>query len=168
MGRTRHPHQWLKAVYRPGAPLITQIDDGAVLPEAPTSNDAFISSLSCARVVVTMLRHLDPQPGETTLEIGTGTGYTTALLCHRLGDQAVTSIEVDTGLATTAAHRLGVLGVRPHLVTGDGTVPGQPLKSATGGGLAHPDRRPAVEGAEASVRTRLTNLRVRARHRTST
>ncbi|WP_157847655.1 methyltransferase domain-containing protein [Streptomyces violens] len=121
MDRTLRPRQWLKAVYRPGAPLITQIDDGAVLPEAPVSSDAFTSSISCARVVVTMLRRLEPRPGETLLEIGTGTGYNTALLCHRLGDQAVTSIEVDAGLAATAAHHLKDLGLHPHLVTGDGT-----------------------------------------------
>ncbi|MBZ4018028.1 methyltransferase domain-containing protein [Streptomyces purpurogeneiscleroticus] len=121
MDRTRRPRQWLKAVYRPGAPLITQIEDGAVLPEAPAGSDAFTSSISCARVVVTMLRHLGPQPGETVLEIGTGTGYSTALLCHRLGDEAVTSIEVDAGLAATAAHNLKGLGLSPRLVTGDGT-----------------------------------------------
>ncbi|MEV0604516.1 methyltransferase domain-containing protein [Streptomyces sp. NPDC050315] len=121
MDRTRRPRQWVKAIYRPGAPLITQIDDGAVAPDAPASSDAFTSSISCARVVVTMLRHLDPQPGQTVLEIGTGTGYNTALLCHRLGDQAVTSIEVDAGLAATAAHHLKALGLHPHLVTGDGT-----------------------------------------------
>jgi hypothetical protein len=43
-------------------------------------------------------------------------------------------------------------GVGQVAAEGDDTVPGHPLKPATGGVLAHPGRRPAVEGAEASVR----------------
>lgn len=59
-------------------------------------------------------------------------------------------------------------GVGQVAAEGDDTVPGHPLKPATGGVLAHPGRRPAVEGAEASVRARLTDSKVRARHRPST
>lgn len=121
MDRTRYPRQWLKAVYRPHAPLITQIKMGAVPPEGPAESDDFTSSISCSSVVVTMLRHLDPQPGERVLEIGTGTGYNTALLCHRLGDQAVTSVEVDADIAAMAARNLRGLGLDPHLVVADGT-----------------------------------------------
>lgn len=63
LDRARRPEQWLEAVYRPRAALITQIADGAVKPEdGPTDSNDFTSSISCPAVVVNMLRHLDPQP----------------------------------------------------------------------------------------------------------
>ncbi|MEU7159683.1 protein-L-isoaspartate(D-aspartate) O-methyltransferase, partial [Streptomyces chrestomyceticus] len=64
LDREEQPEQWLRAVYRPLAALITQIADGAVrIEDGPTSNSDFTSSISCPAVVVNMLRHLDPQPG---------------------------------------------------------------------------------------------------------
>ncbi|MFD0386121.1 hypothetical protein ACFQ2B_38270 [Streptomyces stramineus] len=80
--RNEKPRAWLKAVYEPGAALITQIDDGTVAPTGP-ADGAFTSSISSPGVVIELLRHLAPEPGERILEIGTGSGYTTALLAHR-------------------------------------------------------------------------------------
>ncbi|MFH8410407.1 methyltransferase domain-containing protein [Streptomyces sp. NPDC018019] len=124
MDRTTRPRQWLKAVYRTQQMLITQIDDGAIQPEeGPVTTDAFTdftSSISCSAVVVEMLHHLDPQPGETVLEIGTGTGYNTALLAHRVGAGNVTSIEIDPQIAEWARERLSLLGIGARLVVGDG------------------------------------------------
>ncbi|MGW7517823.1 hypothetical protein ACWGJ2_19770 [Streptomyces sp. NPDC054796] len=37
MDRRTWPRQWLRAVYRPFAPLITQIADGEVPVDGPTS-----------------------------------------------------------------------------------------------------------------------------------
>ncbi|MFH9425572.1 methyltransferase domain-containing protein [Streptomyces sp. NPDC017529] len=117
--RTQQPRAWLKAVYLPGIPLITQIDDGTVAPTGP-ADGAFTSSISSPSVVIELLRHLAPEPGQKTLEIGTGTGYTTALLTHRTGDTNVTTIEIDPRLAHHAQTRLHALGLHPHLITGDG------------------------------------------------
>ncbi|MGW7517824.1 methyltransferase domain-containing protein [Streptomyces sp. NPDC054796] len=111
------PGRWLKAVYRPRAPLITQIRDGAVRPEdGPTDSNEFTSSISCPAVVVQMLHHLDPRPGQRVLEIGTGTGYNAALLAERTA--SVVTVEIAPDLADRARARLEGTGVR--VVCADG------------------------------------------------
>ncbi|WP_225986965.1 methyltransferase domain-containing protein [Streptomyces spectabilis] len=117
MGR---PRQWLRAVYRTRSSLITQIADGEVPPDGPTGCADFTGSISCPAVVVNMLHHLDPQPGERILEIGTGTGYNTPLLAERVGAFNVTSIEIDETLAERAATALHAPGPAPYLVVGEG------------------------------------------------
>ncbi|MFF4161587.1 methyltransferase domain-containing protein [Streptomyces sp. NPDC001678] len=117
--RDKTPNAWLKAVYRLRTPLITQIDDGAV-PTTGPAKGWFTSSISCITVVIEMLRHLAPRPGERILEIGTGTGYSAALLAHRTGPGMVTSIEIDPRIAAHARQRHHALGVRAHTITGDG------------------------------------------------
>ncbi|MBI0318488.1 methyltransferase domain-containing protein [Streptomyces javensis] len=67
-----------------------------------------------------MLEELQVEDGHHVLEIGTGTGYSTALLCHRLGDGSVVSVEVDRELSGRAAASLSACGYRPNLVVGDG------------------------------------------------
>jgi protein-L-isoaspartate O-methyltransferase len=79
-----------------------------------------ISSSSAPSAIALMLEALDPHPGERVLEIGTGTGYNAALLSHRLGDAAVTSIDIDAELISLAGARLASLGLHPSLVVGDG------------------------------------------------
>lgn len=69
-----------------------------------------------------MWEDLDVHDGHRVLEIGTGTGYSTALGCHRLGDDNVTSVEVDPEIAGTARHALDRAGYHPHLVLDDGLV----------------------------------------------
>lgn len=71
-------------------------------------------------LVVRMWEELDARDADRVLEIGTGTGYSTALGCHRLGDRNITSIEVDPTVARRAAVALERVGYRPHLAIGDG------------------------------------------------
>jgi protein-L-isoaspartate(D-aspartate) O-methyltransferase len=71
------------------------------------------------KVEARVLQALQLQPSDTVLEIGTGSGYFTALLASRGGD--VTSIEIDPALSASAAERLarhGFAGARCHV--GDG------------------------------------------------
>jgi len=67
-----------------------------------------------------MLNRLDLHEGDTVLEIGAGTGYNAALLTHRLGDDAVTTIEVDPDIAVEAEHALTYAGFHPTVVCGNG------------------------------------------------
>lgn len=66
------------------------------------------------------------------LEIGTGTGYVSALLCERLGDDLVHSVELDPVVAREAAEALARSGYRPHLRVGDGERPWPGLELVDG------------------------------------
>ncbi|TDQ54413.1 methyltransferase domain-containing protein [Actinorugispora endophytica] len=107
--------EWIDEDYA----LVTQVDDGAPagaggLGRVPTS------SISQPSLAVAMLQALDTTRGHRVLEIGTGTGYNTALLCERLGDRNVVSVELDEDVAARARENLRALGYEPTLVTGDG------------------------------------------------
>jgi protein-L-isoaspartate(D-aspartate) O-methyltransferase len=78
------------------------------------------SSASLPSLVTHMLTLLDVHDGDRVLEIGTGTGYNTALLCHRLGDQQVATVDVDPVLVAEAQCRLNRLGHHPVAEAGDG------------------------------------------------
>lgn len=76
-------------------------------------------TISQPYVMAYMLEYLQPGSDDNVLEIGTGSGYGTALLAELAG--AVFSIEIDAKLSRRAARRLEVLGCRNvRLYVGDG------------------------------------------------
>lgn len=111
---------WLEACYADES-LVTQIA-GTIMPadirgqimRQPTSSSTLPS------LVLRMLEDLQVEPGHKVLEIGTGTGYSTALLCARLDADHVTSIEYDGEVATRARAALGHQGMYPTLLSADG------------------------------------------------
>ncbi|PCG82627.1 methyltransferase [Streptomyces sp. WZ.A104] len=100
--------RWLSGVYVDRA-LATRIRDGEL-----------ISSSSQPSLMAQMLEALDVRGGDTVLEIGTGPGYNAALLSHRLGEEAVTSIDLDPEITEPARRHLAAAGYRPTVITGDG------------------------------------------------
>jgi protein-L-isoaspartate O-methyltransferase len=68
-----------------------------------------------------MLGWLAADDGQRVLQVGIGTGYETGLLCQRLGEANVTSIDPDDQMMLTAKARLAGLGHRPSLLAGDVT-----------------------------------------------
>jgi protein-L-isoaspartate(D-aspartate) O-methyltransferase len=81
---------------------------------------AAVSSSTQPSLMVGMLDALDLGNHPRVLEIGTGTGYNAALMCHVLGDGAVCSVDIDPNLVDAAGARLDSLGHRPVLAVGDG------------------------------------------------
>ncbi|MGH3695971.1 MAG: methyltransferase domain-containing protein, partial [Pseudonocardiaceae bacterium] len=68
--------EWLEAVYSDTALLTHTAPAGVAEQQLPTS------SSSKPAVMAVMLDRLNTHTGHRMLEIGTGTGYNTALLCH--------------------------------------------------------------------------------------
>ena len=59
------------------------------------------------RTVAAMLRLLEVRPGDRVLDVGAGSGWTTALLAHLTGEQgSVTGVELVPQLATWGAENL--------------------------------------------------------------
>ncbi|APU22591.1 hypothetical protein [Actinoalloteichus sp. GBA129-24] len=101
----------MTAAYRDDT-LITRFDDDGVP----------ISSSTEPSLMAAMLEQLDIASGGRVLEIGTGTGYNAALLCVGLGDDVVTTIDVDPDLVADARTALAACGYTPDTRCGDGAV----------------------------------------------
>ncbi|MCX4685929.1 methyltransferase domain-containing protein [Kitasatospora purpeofusca] len=121
--RSREPDAWWDAVSADEA-VVTQLDDG--MSGGPGTST---SSGSMPSLVATMLRELAVQDGHRVLDVGTGTGWTSALLAARLGGEQVTTIEIDPVLAADAGRKLEAAHLAPCRVVGDGLAgwsPGAP------------------------------------------
>ncbi|WP_067488087.1 methyltransferase domain-containing protein [Actinomadura hibisca] len=119
--READPETWLRACYADEA-IITQIDDGAFpITEAVREGARFTSSASAPSTVVAFLSLLGTREGHNVLEIGTGTGWTAALLSAVVGEPAVTTVEVDPQVSQRASRNLHAAGHAPRLITADGT-----------------------------------------------
>ncbi|MFJ6214569.1 methyltransferase domain-containing protein [Streptomyces sp. NPDC092296] len=79
------------------------------------------SSSTLPGLVTRMLHHLSAEPGDRVLDVGTGSGYSAALLGHRIGDDRVTSVDVDPYLVAAARTRLAAFGRTPRIAAVDAT-----------------------------------------------
>jgi protein-L-isoaspartate(D-aspartate) O-methyltransferase len=114
----RQRDEWLRGVYTDEV-LVVQTRPA---PDLVDPGGAPTSSSSMPSVMAGMLEALDLRAGQRVLEIGTGTGYNAALLCHLVGAENVVSVELDPGLAGSARDALSRIGLRPTVYTGDGRV----------------------------------------------
>lgn len=117
------PSAWLSFAYANDVVAI-QYNDGASGPLGmPTS------TLSMPELVFATLDKSHVHSGHRVLEMGTGSGWTSALLSARLGDDRVTTVEIDEDLAGRARVALAGAGFHPTVITGDGAegwAPGAP------------------------------------------
>ncbi|GGJ56571.1 methyltransferase domain-containing protein [Streptomyces brasiliensis] len=115
---------WLHGAYRDRS-LITRVGplhaDHAGPDDHPEGRPT--SSATLPSLVVQMFQHGRLQDGQDLLEVGTGSGYGTALAAKRLGENRVTSLDVDPYLIDAARDRLGSLGLKPTLAAVDATGP---------------------------------------------
>ncbi|MFJ2441377.1 methyltransferase domain-containing protein [Streptomyces sp. NPDC087658] len=100
--------RWLRGAYA-DEPLAIRVRDGEL-----------ISSSSQPSLMARMLAELEVRDGHRVLEIGAGSGYNAALLAHRLGDDLVTTVDLDPEITESARTHLAMAGYRPAVVTGDG------------------------------------------------
>ncbi|MEW9519293.1 methyltransferase domain-containing protein [Streptomyces tubercidicus] len=110
----------LARVYR-DTTLVTALDpDTAEQVEEDVWTGIPTSSSTLPSLMAGMLEDLAVEDGNRVLEIGTGTGYNAALLCARLGEQFVYSVDVDANLVDAAQRRLTSIGYEPQLAPADG------------------------------------------------
>ena len=115
---------WLDAAYADRS-LVTQVGplhaDHARPADRPEGRPT--SSATLPGLLVQMYRHAMISDSVDVLDVGTGSGYGTALLCKRLEDNRVTSIDVDEYLTKAAAERLDGIGLHPQVIATDATGP---------------------------------------------
>ena len=101
---------WVEQVYRDRL-LVTAVDaDGVPTCAVPQPS-----------VLAQMLSALRLRPNACVLEVGTGSGYGTALLSCLVGPHRVASLEVDASMVHVARTRIErVLGQRVPIFQGDG------------------------------------------------
>ncbi|MGC0418278.1 methyltransferase domain-containing protein [Embleya sp. AB8] len=117
--RGRDPGAW-SAVVAEDIALVTQWDDGAHVGDGP--GELASSSASAPTAVAVELAALELADGMRVLEIGTGTGWTAALLAAR--GARVTTVEIDPAIAARARDAIGRAGYGESVtvVAGDGTL----------------------------------------------
>ncbi|MBX9425565.1 ATP-grasp peptide maturase system methyltransferase [Streptomyces lateritius] len=122
------PDEWLRIAYSVDS-LTTQLDGRLTAGQVGVSVVGVPTSSSTdPATVVDMIEALDLAAGHRVLEVGTGTGYSTALMCHYLGEDNVTTVEVDPQVAARADAALEAAGFSTWTVTGDGLL-GHPYRA---------------------------------------
>ncbi|MFD9418037.1 methyltransferase [Streptomyces goshikiensis] len=123
--RDTDPEGWFTAAYAL-KPVVTQVNDGAPDDDGEVWPS---SSASHPSMVFLMLEVADLRPGARVLHIGTGTGWDSGMICHRVGDTNLVTVEIDHALAARSRALLKTLGYSPTAVCGDGRLgwaPGAP------------------------------------------
>jgi methyltransferase of ATP-grasp peptide maturase system len=115
---------WLTQIYADRV-LVTQLDGDSSRWETARSQGPVAGAPTCSSsmptIMVVMLEALQVKDNHRVLEIGTGTGYNAALLCVRLGDDLVSTVDVDGTLAALAKQNLTDRGFHPTAAVVDGT-----------------------------------------------
>ncbi|MFC4512248.1 methyltransferase domain-containing protein [Streptomyces ehimensis] len=111
--RTRDAKRWAWAVYA-DLPLVTQINEGQAL-----GDDAYQRPTSSSSMPTIVLDLLDLLDGDRVFEAGAGTGYNAAWLCHRLGSDRMTTMDIDPVVTKQAEANLAQAGFTPQVLCGN-------------------------------------------------
>jgi len=114
---------WLATVYSDRV-LVTQLDGDPAVWHAARRDGPVRGVPTCSSsmpsIMAIMLEELLVEDGSRVLEVGTGTGYNAALLCHRLGSPNVSTVDIDSGLVRKARARLAACDYHPVCAVRDG------------------------------------------------
>lgn len=111
-------HGRTAAVYSDDS-LITEVDGvHAEQADADGVSGAPTSSSTAPGLMADMLDALDVNEGDEVYEVGTGSGYNAALLCHLAGDAHATTVDRSESLAALARTRLSAVGFDPLVIRG--------------------------------------------------
>jgi methyltransferase of ATP-grasp peptide maturase system len=114
---------WLTQIYADRV-LVTQLDGDCTRWDVARATGPVTGSPTCSSsmptIMAVMLEALHVNDNDRVLEIGTGTGYNAALLCVRVGDSRVSTVDVDATLAGLAAEHLASAGFEPARAIVDG------------------------------------------------
>ncbi|PJF48900.1 MAG: methyltransferase, FxLD system [Candidatus Thermofonsia Clade 3 bacterium] len=105
----------------PRIPLREAYADRAIVTKQATGRP--VSSISQPAMIAIMLEQLALPHGRRVLEIGTGTGYTAALMAHIVGESGrVVTVDIDEDLVAGAQANLAAAGCagRVRVICGDG------------------------------------------------
>ena len=107
-------------LFLPGVPLEQVYSDESIVVCTDASDDVWETTMPS--MIAHLLQMLEVQPGHNVLEIGTGTGYGTALLRHLVGDEGkLTSLEIQRNVAARAEDTLMRAGIHNvYVVNVDG------------------------------------------------
>lgn len=117
------PSRWLSAAYTDRS-LVTRVGPLHADTAGPDDHPSGLptSSSTLPGLVITMYQHAMITDTSDVLCV-TGSGYGTAVLAARLGDERVTSVDVDPYLVATARERLDAIGRHPTVQVCDITGP---------------------------------------------
>lgn len=116
--------QWRQVAYADRT-LVTRVGvhHADTSPPSQRHSGRPTSEATLPSLTVRMLELARVQDGDTLLDVGTGTGYSAALACKRLGEDRVHSIDVDSYLTDVAQRRLAGLDMWPDIENRDATGP---------------------------------------------
>lgn len=121
------PERWMRIAYS-NTSLVTRIVSRHADHAQPgdKADGRPTSSSTLPWLVVRMYQHAMVADTSRVLVV-TGSGYGTALLCHRIGEKNVTSVDVDPYLVEAARDRLDGIGLHPDMAVCDitGALPGE-------------------------------------------
>ncbi len=117
--RTTEPDRWLAAAYS-DQPLVTRFTDA--IPSSSASMPSMVARMLLLAGLAEPHAPNDARDRVRVLELGAGTGFNAGLLCALVGDEQVTTVDLDPTLATNAQENLKTAGCTPMVVAADGAL----------------------------------------------
>ncbi|MFF3089992.1 methyltransferase domain-containing protein [Streptomyces nojiriensis] len=117
--RATEPDGWWSAAYS-DEPLVTHFTDG--LPSSSASMPSMVARMLLLAGLTEPPARDRTRAGVRVLELGAGTGFNAGLLCALVGDEQVTTVDLDPTLAADAQENLKTADCAPTVMAADGAL----------------------------------------------